>query len=455
MNIPVMPRARHGLPLATQLIIVMATTLLLVLITNVATVVWTAPPRLGDFVSISSIVARSEPLLRDIRAARPEERPRVAREASSDDMQFSVLSEPSVAVPESGPGTHIVAEVAESLQLPKGDVYLVFEGGPSRRGPGASSDDLVPLSPVFVVGMKAAPDLWIEARVSGGPNITLWLWRMAFFFVVSAFVLVGASLLFARRLALPLKRFALAAEELGRNPEASALSEEGPRELRMATGAFNLMRERLQRILQDRTLMLAAISHDLRTPIQRLRYRIEAVPDAERARFIADLEEIEMMIGATLAFARDSSTQVRREPLDLTALVEAVCADASDAGQAVQYQEAEERLVINADPVGLRRVISNLVENAVKYGIEARARVFVENGTAVVEVADKGPGIPATMLDAVFQPFRRLEDSRNRDTGGVGLGLSIARTIARSHGGDVVLSNDVAHGLRARLELPL
>lgn len=452
MSVPAAWRPRRGQPLATQLIVVMALTLLVVLVANFATVAWTPPPRFGGFVSISSIVEKLEPLLPQIRGAEPGAREGMVREASSDDVQLRLLTEAPVPPQESGPAAHIAASVAEALNLAKGDVYAVFDRAPSK---GAPPGDLVPISPDFVLVVKAAPELWIEVRSARRPDIGPWLWRIAFFFAVSALVLVGASLLFARRLALPLRRFALAAEGLGRNPDAGALLEEGPRELRTATGAFNLMRERLQRILQDRTLMLAAISHDLRTPIQRLRYRVEAVPDAERARFIADLDEIETMIGATLAFARDTAKQVRREPLDLTALVEAVCADASDAGQDVQCSEESTRLVVSADPVGIRRVVSNLIENAVKYGKEARVRLYAEHGRAVVEVTDKGPGIPAAMQEAVFQPFRRLEDSRNRETGGVGLGLSIARTIARSHGGEIVLSNDEEGGLRARLELPL
>lgn len=454
MSVLAGPRARQGLPFATQLIIVMAVTLLLDLGINFATAVWTAPPRFGGFVSTSAIAEKLGPLLPKIRAANPEDRERVAREASTDDVQFSVPSQVPAMVQNAGPGAHTAALLAESLHLAESEVYVVFDGPPRRASPGTPPGDLAPMAPYLVLVVKAAPDLWIEVRAARRPDIGPWLLGIASFFAVSALVLVGASLLFARRLTLPLQRFALAAEELGRNPDAGALLEEGPRELRTVTGAFNLMRERLQRILQDRTLMLAAISHDLRTPIQRLRYRIEAVPDAERARFVADLDEIESLIGATLAFARDTSKQVSCEPLDLTALVEAVCADASDAGQPVHCCGGEARLIVNADPVGIRRVVSNLIENAVKYGTEARARILADGDRVIVEVTDKGPGIPPAMLDAVFQPFRRLEDSRNRDTGGVGLGLAIARTIARSHGGDVLLSNDPAGGLRARLELP-
>jgi signal transduction histidine kinase len=260
----------------------------------------------------------------------------------------------------------------------------------------------------------------------------------------------------ARRLAAPIEEFSRAAERLGLDASATAppLPESGPRELRTTIRAFNLMQERLRRFVEDRTQMLAAMSHDLRTPLNRLRLRAEFIEDAEQQRkMFIDLEAMNVMIDSTLAFVRDDAGHEERRLVDLGILVEDVCEEAKDAGGTVSYS-GPLGMNIHCRPIAIGRAITNMVDNAIKYGGEARVRVLRMQERVVIEVEDAGPGIPSDELEKVFVPFYRLERSRNSATGGVGLGLSAARTIAREHGGDISLANRQGGGLSARMELP-
>ncbi len=257
-----------------------------------------------------------------------------------------------------------------------------------------------------------------------------------------------------RRSTAPLAMFAKAAERLGMDVDAPPLPHDGPREVRRAVSAFNRMQKRLKSFVEDRTQMIAAISHDLRTPITRLKLRAEFMEDDEqRAKMLTDLDEMEVMISETLAFSRDASAQEPSRAFDLAAVLESICDDASDAGWDVTY-DGPAKLSFSGRSVSLGRVFGNLVGNAAKYG--GRAKVFLRAaGDAVeVRVEDDGPGIPEEMMETVFQPFRRLETSRSRETGGVGLGLSVARSIVRAHGGEITLSNRERGGLRATVRLP-
>lgn len=271
--------------------------------------------------------------------------------------------------------------------------------------------------------------------------------------LAAAFVLL-LSVLTARRLATPLSELALAVEHLGAGSDAPLLLPKGPRELRITIDAFNRMQERLRRFSDDRVRMLAAISHDLRTSLTRLKLRLEIGETPERnQKIIAELDAMSGMIGSILSFARDDAEREPRVFVDLGALVEGVCEDASDAGGAVTYTGSR-NVTISARPVALRRAVSNLLDNAVKYGSGAEVSLAATEGHIVVAVEDHGPGIPRSERENVFEPFYRIEASRNSDTGGVGLGLSVARSIAREHGGDIVLAARKGGGLSARLELP-
>lgn len=258
----------------------------------------------------------------------------------------------------------------------------------------------------------------------------------------------------ARRLTAPLARFAEAAERLGLEADAPPLPETGPRELRMATRAFNRMQERLHRYVEDRTQMVAAISHDLRTPLTRLRLRAEFVEDPEQQRkMLDDLDAMQAMIESTLAFARDDARKEARVPIDLADLLQSLCEAQSDAGHEALY-DGPPHQSFACRPVALRRALGNLLDNAVNYGLRARVQLSADPGLVNILFDDDGPGIPEESREIVFAPFTRLERSRSRDTGGSGLGLAVARTIIRAHGGDVTLANRPEGGLRVRVTLP-
>jgi signal transduction histidine kinase len=258
-----------------------------------------------------------------------------------------------------------------------------------------------------------------------------------------------------RRLTAPYALLAAASERLGRDLNTSALAEEGPREVRAAAHAFNVMQERLQRSFADREQLVAAISHDLRTPTTRLRLRADFIDDPDqRARMLADLDEIETMTRSVLAFASSSAQPEQRETIDLVSLLGSLCDDIAGASLCLA-PDTPGRIAYVAQPVALRRCVTNIMDNAIKYGGVARVSLRTD-GTAVhIVVDDDGPGIPDADAETVFRPFRRLEGSRNRETGGTGLGLTIARAVARAHGGDVTLTNRPEGGLRAEIILPL
>jgi signal transduction histidine kinase len=267
-------------------------------------------------------------------------------------------------------------------------------------------------------------------------------------------VIVIISIWTARRLAAPIRDFAHAAERLGVDIAAEPLVVRGPHELRTAIRAFNLMQARLRRFLENRTQMLAAISHDLRAPLARLRLRAEFVEEGEQQRkMFGDLEAMNAMIDTTLAFARDDARQEPRRLVDLAVLVGDICEDMADAGSSVRYL-GPRAIEITCRPSAIRRVIANLIDNAVRYGRLVEVRIVRAPGLIVVAVDDDGPGIPVDEQEKVFAPFYRLDSSRDPVKGGVGLGLSVARTIAREHGGDVTLRHRAGGGLSARAELP-
>ena len=226
------------------------------------------------------------------------------------------------------------------------------------------------------------------------------------------------------------------------------------REIRDATRAFNTMQDRLLRYLDSRTNVLAAMSHDLRTPLTRLRLRIESVSDDERlhARFSADLDEMEALVWSALALFKGLEDDEKVEGVDVNALLNTLAREYAELGSQVSVAGKAQHL-LQAKPRALKRCLGNLVDNALKFG--QRATIGVEDGeTLVIRILDEGPGIPEDMLERVFEPFYRLESSRSRDTGGTGLGLSIARDVAQAHGGSLTLRNRPEGGLTAELRLP-
>ncbi len=313
----------------------------------------------------------------------------------------------------------------------------------------------------IVLNLRLPDDRWLVLH-TGFPPSHPWasasfLWAWAGMTLAAA----GLTLWAVRRLTAPVRLLGAAAERLGRDVNAPALDENGPEEVATAARAFNTMAGRIRRFVADRTFLLTAIGHDLRTPITRLMLRAEWMEDDEqRRKMLADLQELEAMVAATLAFGRDVAGSEPAVPLDLAVLLRTVLDETADARPAAHLAYAgPEHLAIQARPVALKRAIANLVGNAVAYGGNARIVLCTPHdgagdGQVVVQVEDTGPGIPPEELDRVFEPFHRLDSSRNRETGGTGLGLPITRNILRAHGGDVTLANRTGGGVRATVTLP-
>jgi len=316
----------------------------------------------------------------------------------------------------------------------------------------------------------AAHDAWFDRgpmRVSVELADGTWLsfvaadWRvperlidLVLFVAIVGGGIAGLAVWVARRAIAPLGRFAAAAARFGTDVEAPPLSESGPSEIRAAAQSFNRMQRRVRRFVEERTHMLAAVSHDLRTPITRLRLRAEFVEDGEqRAKMLKDLDEMEAMIAAAIAFAREETAAERRATVDLAALLREIGSDLVEAGGKVEVS-APPSLDYEGRPMALKRAFANLIGNAVAYGGQAAVRLVDAGDRLVVTIDDSGPGIPEAEQEKVFAPFYRLERSRSRDTGGTGLGLSVARTVLRGHGGDIALGNRPEGGLRQTVTLP-
>lgn len=294
---------------------------------------------------------------------------------------------------------------------------------------------------------------WLNAAYAKPPKKFVWTSPTTVSLLITAVMLSALAIVVARRIARPMKRLTSAAESLGRGEQNGHVPEEGPDDIRRTAVAFNQMQERLTRFLVDRTTMLAAIGHDLRTPITTMRLRTEFIVDKEtRSRLLDTVDEMQAITDATLEFTQEQSIDEPTRPVDVAALVESICEDLADLGRDVHFTEGG-IIPYRCRSAGLRRATRNLIENALRYG--GQAQVSVTSSPAGVDIAieDNGPGIPDKEIERVFLPFVRLEKSRNARTGGIGLGLSIARTVVRAHGGDISLTN-LSHGLRAVIHLP-
>ena len=273
---------------------------------------------------------------------------------------------------------------------------------------------------------------------------------IALFLISIAFL----AYLVAQMTTRPLKQLAQAAKDLGNDINHPPLTLEGASEIRQASAAFNAMQARIRQYIAQRTQMLAAITHDLQTPLTRLRLRLEKVGDTElRERLVGDLSAMQEMVREGLDLARSTDNTEAMQALDLDSLLDSVCSDATDAGQDVTVRGHSAMNVLGR-PLALRRCLSNLIDNAVKYGGSAEVTVEHHAGAARITIRDRGPGIAADQYERVFEPFYRIETSRSRESGGTGLGLAIARNIAEQHGGSISLANHHDGGLEVVLVLP-
>jgi signal transduction histidine kinase len=293
---------------------------------------------------------------------------------------------------------------------------------------------------------------FVTALPQGGPAFSRqFLLSMA----LMAIIIFGVSIWVVRRVTAPLASLSAAAEILGNDLNAPPMPETGTVEMRQASRAFNTMQARLRSLIENRTRMLAAISHDLRTPLTLLRLRAENVEEVpEREKMLTTIAEMDSMIAATLEFARDEAMAEPRRRTDLAALLASVVDDMADTGLPVTMEQAQP-IVCECQPAALKRALSNLLDNAVKYGKQARAAIRSTPQSIKITIDDEGPGIPEDELVRVFQPFYRVEGSRSRETGGIGLGLAIALSVIQAHGGELTLSNRPGGGLRASVGLPV
>ncbi|MDP3961917.1 MAG: ATP-binding protein [Pseudorhodobacter sp.] len=294
---------------------------------------------------------------------------------------------------------------------------------------------------------------WLNVRTMFQRPGLQWSPRALLPLVLMLVAVALVALVTARRIVGPMRALARGAERLGRGLDTAPLALTGPTEVQEAMRAFNRMQDRLTRFVAERTHMLAALSHDLRSPLTAMRLRVELLAeDDDSTRLKALVEEMQQMVESTLDFARAAAQGEAVQGVDLAAVLRDLVADAG-AGHATLT--APEPVSLTLRPTAIRRALRNLIDNAIRYGGSAEVSLTRHEGHAIITIADHGPGVPADQLEAVFEPFVRLEESRSRDTGGVGLGLAIARSLARAQGGDVSLANRPDGGLVATLRLPL
>jgi signal transduction histidine kinase len=372
----------------------------------------------------------------------PDERADLLRVLDSSRITFTLASAPD-AETEPGPLHHLQDRLQEALGAGR-RVRVTGDTEETRDGlPAAIRISMTLSDGQRVIASHHFPE---ESALAPSRHLPL---------LTGYFLAIAVITLLAMRWAVrPLQRLARAADALGRDLSGAPLPETGPREVRQAAHAFNTMQSRLASYLNDRLRILAAVSHDLKSPITRLKLRAEMLQDeAQREKFLRDLDEMETMIGATLDFLRGESRQESGVLLDINALVSTLCDDMQAMNNVVEVS-GEASAPLLARPQALKRCLANLLDNAVRYGTSARITLEDSAESLSLHIDDNGPGIPESELEQMFEPFRRGESSRNRATGGTGLGLAIARNLARAHGGNVTLANRPAGGLRATLTLP-
>lgn len=302
--------------------------------------------------------------------------------------------------------------------------------------------------------IELADGRWLDFTSLQDREIPGWSAKAILSFMLLAALLTGLMIWLLQRTTRPLKELAQQAERLGRGDKAEPITERGPREIRDTLTAFNRMQDRLDRFVSDRTRMLAAISHDLRTPITTLQLRCEFLPEGEDKQKIQQgLKRMEQMLNATLQFAREDGLSEPIRNLDLPSLLQSLCDDLQDNGHDVNLVE-QTPVIYRGRPTALRRALQNLLDNGVKYGGKVEVTLNTTPEQVQIQIRDFGPGIPEAQQEEVFKPFTRLDSARNVEDGSIGLGLAIARTLIHQHGGELRLSNHPQGGLLVQICLP-
>jgi signal transduction histidine kinase len=408
--------------------------------------------------SATQAATRIGDVVRAMSAASPAERSRIMRAISSETLKVS-YGKPAGSDAAAGEESELTlaARDALALALPPGigfrvvdarPVYLESDSWYARefgQRPGVRMYATVLLN----------DGVWISVESIDPARQTQWIMRMFRNLAIIDGVMVVLCFFAVRLVTRPLSVLAHAAEDLGRNIDRPPLPERGASEVVRASRALNVMQDRLKRYVDTRVKVLAAMSHDLKTPITRMRLRAEMLEDAQvKAKFVKDLDELQQMVGSTLDYMRGLAEGGEAlQPIDVTALLSSLKEDAEEAGHAVTVSGVAGRPVMGRAQA-LKRCLQNLIDNALAYGRRADITLRDEGSELNIAISDDGPGIPEGDIERVFEPFYRVEGSRNRNSGGSGLGLSIARNIAQAHGGSLRLRNLSRGGLEATLRIP-
>ncbi|MDP4004559.1 ATP-binding protein [Methylobacterium sp. NEAU K] len=409
--------------------------------------------RVGRAAGRTQVIDRVATLARLIDRVPPEAVPGVIAAYGSPRRHFSIGADSTVEAAAMDPDeTRLAAILERRMRIDPGSARLKLV----ERDLGEDPDEAPRRAPpeALRVSVRLADGRWLNGEapvfLPTPPWLRIGLAQLAAS-VAAVLVVVGFGL---RGVVGPVSALAAAAQQVGRGAAVEPLPERGPRELARMSAAFNLMQARLRAFVEDRTRMLAAISHDLRTPIASLWLRAEMVEDPElREPMVRTLAEMRRMVEATLTFARDDVVAQAPETFDLAGMARALVDDHRALGRNATLS-APAALPFHGRPVSLRRALDNLVENAIRYGGCARITVAQDRDVVRVQVEDDGPGVPTGRVESLFEPFTRLDDARSDETGGIGLGLAIARSAVRAHGGEIRLVNRPGGGLRAEIDLP-
>lgn len=417
------------------------------------------------------LVDRVTSVVRLIEESRPEERARIIQAFDSPEFRVFLSDTPRPLVENAVSPAWLTSKLRRSLPTSEKVVVSII---PMRKNHGHSRArhfqrqmerplrDGEPRKmwrlkhAGFLAQVKLQSGEWLIFHRPVPPDIQSRHKKLLAYLAMLVISIALISFIAVRYVTRPLALLASAADDLGRDIQSPPLEEKGSAEVRRAARAFNTMQSRLRRYIEDRGEILAAVSHDLKTPITRLRLRSEMLEDEKmQEKFNQDLGDMEQMVNATLDFMRGTESREKPVPVDIMALLEALRDDMSDLGANVRLDPAELK-PYPGRPLLLKRCLTNLIENAVRYGEEANIRVERSKEQLQIIIADRGPGIPEAEQERIFKPFVRGEASRSKDTGGNGLGLSIARNIARAHGGELTLRNGRdGVGLEAVVSLPL
>lgn len=410
-------------------------------------------------------VGRAANIVRLLEEAPEDLHPAILRAADSPLVRFSMTPEPSVDHTLHDDARDVVETRLRSLLDgdSRREIRVELHEVKGRILPLPNlSPEMAEIHKKMMRGTLSTIELNLSIALRGGqwlnvgtrfsrPALQWPLVSLLSFGTTAGLLLVAVFWFLLTRLVGPLRRLSMAADSFGRGEATSSLPVTGPHELRELTEAFNRMQDRLSRLIADRTRVLSALGHDLRSPLTAMRVRVELVEDDEtRDTLIADIEEMQEMVDATLAFARGIAEAEQPETKEVGEFLAQLRKDMLDAFELA----AGDKIYFRIRPRSLRRALRNVIDNALRYSGTARVFWTADAAAVLIHVEDDGPGIPESAMEEVFEPFFRVEKSRSRETGGHGLGLSIARTILRGQGGDITLKNRSSGGLSATISVP-